>query len=97
MVSVTDRAAAVLARTLRNGQASADLGFRVIPSGPGEIALAIDEARAGDQVVRHRDQTVLLVDEWVARALEGAVLDIEEQAEGASLTLYGAGKDHEGA
>lgn len=89
MVSVTDRAVAVLARTLRDGEATRELGFRVVSSGPGEIALTIDEAREGDQVVRHQEQTVLLIEDWLASALDGSVLDIEEQEGGSSLTLHG--------
>ena len=90
MVSVTNRAAAVLAQTLRDGDATKDLGFRVVQSGPGEIGLAIDEPRAGDHIVRHDEQTVLLIDGRVACALDGAILDIELEEDGASLTLYGS-------
>lgn len=87
-VTVTDRAAEVLAYTLRNGEVDQDSGFRVVPAAPWLIALTIDQAREGDQVVRHGKQTVLLLETWVAYALNGAVLDVEEQAEGASLTLH---------
>jgi hypothetical protein len=89
MVRITNRAAAVLAEALRAGEAGKELGFRLVPSGPGEILLAIDTAREGDQVIRHDQQTVLLLDVWLATALDGAVLDVDVKEEGASLTLYG--------
>jgi hypothetical protein len=89
MVSVTNRAASVLAQALRAGEADDGVGFRILPASPGEILLAIDEAREGDHVVRHEDRTVLLLDGWVAEALDGAVLDAEIGDRGASLTLSG--------
>jgi Fe-S cluster assembly iron-binding protein IscA len=92
MLNVTERAAKILVRTLRDGDATAWLGFRVVPTGPGVIAFTLDEAREGDEVFRHEDQTVLVVDPWIAQMLDGAVLDVEEQAGGTSLTLYGSGR-----
>lgn len=87
MMSVTDRAASILARTLREGTAAANIGFRVIPAGPGEIALTIDEVRTGDHVVHHAERAVLLAEGWVAAVFDGAVLDISEHEGGAALTL----------
>ncbi len=88
MLNVTTRAASVLARTLRAGRAEAGLGFRLVPSGVSEIALTIDQARDGDDVIRHDERTVLLMERWVSYVLDGAVLDIEEQASGTTLTLH---------
>ncbi len=88
MLNVTSRAASILARTLRAGQADAGLGFRLVPSGVSEIALTLDQARDGDDVIRHDERTVLLLERWVSYALDGAVLDIEEQSTGTTLTLH---------
>jgi hypothetical protein len=92
MLSVTPRAVDVLARTLRDGDADTGHGFRVVPAGPGQIALALDSVREGDHVVRLQEQTVIMVDEWVSNVLDGAVLDVEEQDDGTSLALYGSGR-----
>ncbi|HEY7271075.1 MAG TPA: hypothetical protein VH951_14715 [Dehalococcoidia bacterium] len=93
MLSVTQRAATILVRTLRDGDADARLGFRVVPTAPGVLAFTLDEPHEGDEVFRHDDQTVLVVDPMIAQMLDGAVLDIEELPDGASLTLYSAAKD----
>jgi hypothetical protein len=63
-----------------------------VPAGPGQIALALDSVREGDHVVRLEEQTVLMVDEWVSNVLHGALLDVEEHADGTSLALYGAAR-----
>ncbi|HXH22423.1 MAG TPA: hypothetical protein VNN10_10355 [Dehalococcoidia bacterium] len=89
MISVTQRAASVLAEALRAGEAGQEVGFRLVPARPGEILLAIDGPREGDRVVRHEERTVLLLDEWAVRELAGAVLDAEISGDGASLTLTG--------
>ena len=89
MLSLTWKAADVLAKTLRDGEAEAGQGFRVIPSGPGEIALTLYEPREGDEVITHQDQTVIVIESWVAHMLDGAVLDVQEIPGGTSLALYG--------
>ena len=90
MLSLTQKAADILARTLRRGEADSTQGFRMVPTGPGELAFTVDERREGDAVIVHEDQTVILIEQWLADMLDGAVLDVHEQAGGTRLQLYGS-------
>jgi Fe-S cluster assembly iron-binding protein IscA len=51
------------------------------------LGLALDLEKPGDSKYDHGGNTVLVVDENLAQALEGKTLDIESGEEGKSLTL----------
>lgn len=87
MISVTEKAVDVLARTLEESDASEDQALRLARAPQGEFGLAIDEERSGDQVVKQAERAVLLVDEEVSAVLDGATLDVVESPEGTRLTL----------
>lgn len=91
MLKVTERAVDMLARTLDETEAEREQGFRIIRTAPGELGLALDAIREGDQVITQEDRPVLLIEEWISDALDGATLDLTEDENGASLTLQAPG------
>jgi hypothetical protein len=68
-----------------------DLGFRVVALESLEeksvLGLALDKARPGDQVVRHDQRTVLLLDAIVATVFDGRTLDLVETIRGEQLSI----------
>jgi Fe-S cluster assembly iron-binding protein IscA len=87
MITVTDKAIDALAESLESSEASDEQRLRLARNPGGEFGLAIDEERDGDQVVKHNDRTVLVIDETVATSLDGATLDVVDLPEGQRLTL----------
>lgn len=87
MINVTEKAIDVLAITLSTNEAGEEQGLRLARNAEGQFGLALDEPREGDEVVKQEERPVLLVDKEVSSALDGAVLDVDETAEGARLTL----------
>lgn len=63
------------------------LGLRLGISASQNIAFRLDCVRKGDQVVRYEGANVLLVDEQLAKLLEGAVLDCTDTPSGPRLTI----------
>jgi Fe-S cluster assembly iron-binding protein IscA len=87
-VTVTERAAAELRDMLaeastREGQV---LHLVAQPEGPG-FALGTDQIEEGDETVEADGETVLVITSSLAEALEGAVIDVEETEEGATLSI----------
>ena len=63
-------------------------GLRLITSGPpGQYGLSIDKEMPGDQVVKHKDSKVLLVEHELANSLKGRTLDVEDTAGGKSFVV----------
>jgi hypothetical protein len=63
MVSVTERAKQqLLGRKLSANINDPEMGLRLARGPAGKLALFADRVKAGDQVVRYQDATVLLVD-----------------------------------
>ena len=87
MVNVTEHALDVLVMTLETSAPSMDHSFRLVQESEDEYGLAIDEARAGDQMVKHGERTVLVMDDAVATALDGLTLDALDSPEGVQFTL----------
>ena len=87
MVNVTEHALDVFVMTLETSAPSMDHSFRLVQESEDEYSLAIDEARAGDQMVKHGERTVLVMDDAVATALDGLTLDAMDFPEGVQFTL----------
>ena len=87
MVNVTEHALDVLVMTLETSAPSMDHSFRLVQESEDEYGLTIDEARAGDQMVKHGERTVLVMDDAVATALDGLTLDALDSPEGVQFTL----------
>ena len=61
--------------------------MRLTANDQGQLGLAIDVERQGDQVVEHEDSKVLLVEKDLADTLQGITIDVEDTPEGARLVI----------
>lgn len=77
MIHVTERAKeALLDKKLSKNIVDPDVGLRLASGPGGRLGLVAGRKKAGDEVVRHRDSTVLLVDpEISALVLTGRTID----------------------
>lgn len=87
MITVTDKAVDALAKSLDSSEASDEQSLRLARNQEGEFGLTIDEERSGDQAVKQSEKTILVIDENVSTALDGATLDVVDLPEGQRLTL----------
>lgn len=87
MLNVTEKAADALAKSLESSEATDEQSLRLARTPHGEFGLAIDEERDGDQVVKQEERSILVIDEEVSTALDGAILDVADSPEGQRLTL----------
>jgi Fe-S cluster assembly iron-binding protein IscA len=75
MISVTERAATALEDLLADNDAPAGQGVRLVPGGTGNVGMTIGAPADGDQVIRHGDEPLLIVDGSLASVLDGATID----------------------
>ena len=75
MITVTERAASALEALLADQAAEPGQGVKLVPKGSDEIGLTIEAPSDGDEVVRHADEPLLIVDRALAQPLDGAELD----------------------
>ena len=89
MVHVTERAKEVLLERKRSANINdPETGLRLARSSGGRLALVADRMKAGDQVVKHKDSTVLLVDAELSQlVLAGRTLDCRQSGGRADLVL----------
>ena len=90
MLTVTDKAAQYLREALGRRQDEMPEALRIVYTEQG-YQLRLDDPKQGDQVFEHEGQSYLLVGEEVSEALGGAMIDVHESPQGASLTLLAAG------
>jgi hypothetical protein len=84
MVQVTERAKdALLRRKLSTNLINRDVGLRLTARADGQLELLPDRAKAGDEIVRHMDSTVLLVDPQIsALVVTGRTVDCRRTTDG---------------
>ena len=87
MLAVTDAARDVLGQILANSDPAQEQALRLTRNDEDEFGLALDEARAGDQVVDNAGQAVLLIENGLADELQGVMLDATQMADGPSLRM----------
>ena len=87
MVNVTDRAKNVLKSALSRSGEEPGTGLRVESSEEGTCALFPDRKKAGDQVVEHQGEVLLLIGEEASQPLDGATIDLAETPEGDRLIV----------
>jgi hypothetical protein len=89
MVAVTERAKQVLlARKLSANINDPGVGLRLARRSGGKLTLFADRMKAGDQVVKHRDSTVLLVDAELSEiVLGGKTVDCTQRGGRTELVL----------
>jgi Fe-S cluster assembly iron-binding protein IscA len=87
MVILTDRAKIALKSALSRTVDEAGVGLRIDVSEEGGLALYPDKAKAGDEVVEHEGDVLLLIGDNVSQPLQGATIDLTDTAEGARLVV----------
>lgn len=89
MVHVTELAKEVLLERKRSENINEpEVGLRLARSPGGKLALFADRVKAGDQVVKHKDSTVLLVDAELSElVLAGRTVDCKQRAGRKELVL----------
>jgi len=89
MLTVTTKAAEELKAMAQAEVTDPNEALRLIHAGSGRLAIVVDTAREGDQVVEHEGVKVLLVGVELADVVDGLLLDCQETAEGPQLTISG--------
>jgi len=74
MVVVTERAAQALKAILDRINTQQGQCLRLAAIGNNRVGLTMDVQRFGDDVVRHEDRTVLVLDRRTSRVLDGVKL-----------------------
>ncbi|MFN3974641.1 MAG: hypothetical protein ACK4K2_05135 [Dehalococcoidia bacterium] len=87
MLTVTERASRELKQVLDNVEREANQCLRLITDPQGNFRLTLDVERENDQVVKHEDEAVLLIEHGISQHLEGAVLDVEDTPAGPALVI----------
>lgn len=87
MVNVTDRAKVALKTALSRSVEEPGIGLRVEISEEGTCALFPDKRKAGDQVVEHEGDVLLLIGTEASQPLDGATIDLASTPEGAQLVV----------
>jgi hypothetical protein len=84
MIHVTERAKELLLdKKLSANLQQREIGLRLAVRPDGHLGLVADREKAGDQVVKHKDSTVLLVDpEMSAFAVTGRTVDCRRAPNG---------------
>jgi hypothetical protein len=90
MLAVTASAREVLGQILANSDPAQEQALRLMRNDNEEFGLALDEERAGDQVVNNGDQTVLLVENALSSELQGVMLDAAQMPDGPALRMVHA-------
>ncbi|MHC5023233.1 MAG: hypothetical protein ACYTGG_04895 [Planctomycetota bacterium] len=86
MFTVTDAAAEHLSDLLEQAEAPADVAVRFVLSDEG-LGLELDNEKPGDATFNHETRVVLLLDEMIVALLDNRTLDLEDDEDGAALTL----------
>jgi Fe-S cluster assembly iron-binding protein IscA len=89
MIGVTERAKQELRKMLAANTDEPEACLRLTSNEQGQLGLAIDAERQGDQVVEHDDLKVLVVENDLADSLQGITMDVQDspEDEGAKLVL----------
>ncbi len=86
MVKLTDLAATILAQTLEETPRKKGQILRLIQNEDG-CGLEMDIPRKGDQVIKHNDEAVLLVNPELNEFLGDVTVDIVERQGGVQVVL----------
>ena len=89
MIGATELAKQELKRILNANTDKAEACLRLTANDQGQLGLAIDVEKEGDQAVEHEGSKLLLVEKDLADTLQGITIDVEETAEGARLVISG--------
>ncbi len=84
---ITPQAVTTLKSTLDTMEHSADQLLRLVVDDEGTLSLYLDTATPTDQIVAHDGSIVMVIGQPVLASLAGAVIDVDEAVNGASLVL----------
>ncbi len=87
MIGATERAKQELKRILDDNTDKPEACLRLTSDEKGQLGLAVDVERQGDQAIEHEDSKVLLVEGSLADRLQGITIDVEDTPEGAKLVV----------
>ena len=87
MIEISERARQELKDILESNTDEAGACLRLIAADQGQLGLAIDMERQGDQVVEHEDQKLLVVEKDLADSLQGITMDVQDSPEGSRLVI----------
>ncbi len=88
-LAVTTRASAALAQVLDSTQHDPQEILRLVQDPEGNLGLALDTQKDGDQVVEYGGNMTLVIEPAISDRLEGVTLDIQESPQGEMFTLSG--------
>ena len=86
-LAVTTRASAALKQVLDSTQHDPKEILRLVQDPEGNLGLALDTQKEGDQVVEFSGDKTLVIDQEISDRLEGVTLDIQESPQGETFTL----------
>ena len=88
MLTVTESAKAELKKVSSQVQDQPDTVLRLVGDDSGQLGLVADFEKESDQVIKHEETTVLVVDEQLSAALEGVGIDCQDTDAGPHLVLF---------
>jgi len=89
MIGVAERARQELKKILTANTGEPEACLRLSANDQGQLGLAIDKERQGDQAIEHEGSKLLLVEKNLAATLQGITIGVEDTPEGAKLVITG--------
>jgi hypothetical protein len=83
----TERAISVMKESLGKRERESEQVIRLRIDSQGEVSLALDVPRDGDQRVEHQGDTVLVLEPGICVMLSDVIVDVEENAQGRAFVL----------
>jgi Fe-S cluster assembly iron-binding protein IscA len=83
----TERAVAVMKESLGKQQREPEQVIRLLIDPQGDITLALDIPRGGDQRVEQQGDTVLVLEAGICVMLSDVIVDVQENAQGRAFVL----------
>ncbi len=87
MLTVTESAAAHLAKMLDGAGAPEGVAARIKVTAQGGLRLSMDNPRPDDETFEHGERTVLLLDRQTCDSIGERTLGLSRKTEGDALTL----------
>ncbi len=88
MLSVTETAKEELKRVSSQALDQPESVLRLVADELGQLSLVVDAEKENDQVVKHEEATVLVIEEQLSAALEGVGIDFQDTEAGPRLVLF---------
>ena len=89
MITATEPAKQELKRILNANTDKPEACFRLTADEWGQLRLAIDMEKDGDQAIEHEGLKLILAEKELADTLQGITIDVEDTPEGTKLVITG--------